>query len=117
MADSLRITRGSDELKSYRAIKDKAVAPSEQTLCQNRYFCTTCASYLWAHSDEWPQWIYPYASAIDTALPVPGQTASIMLDSAAEWAKPDKVQKRNETFAGYPPYSLEQWHAEHADLG
>ncbi|KAJ1721321.1 hypothetical protein LPJ53_004145 [Coemansia erecta] len=119
LTDSLVITKGADKLKSYRAIKDKSKPPAEQTLCQDRFFCPTCASYLWAHSDEYAQWIYPYASAIDTPLKAPPSTTSLMLDSAAEWADPRKQPKRdvlNETFDEYPDYSLEMWHKKHGEL-
>ncbi|KAJ1667886.1 hypothetical protein EV178_001083 [Coemansia sp. RSA 1646] len=119
MSDTLAVTRGKENLKSYRAVKNKEAAPEDQVLCQNRYFCTTCASYLWAHCDDYPQWIYPYASAIDTELPVPQATASIMLGSTKAWADPRKLPKRdscNETFDEYPNYSLEQWHKDHAQL-
>ncbi|KAJ2801994.1 hypothetical protein H4S07_004794 [Coemansia furcata] len=114
-ADTLRVTRGADTIKSYRAVKDKSVAEAEQELCQNRYFCPMCASYLWAYSDEWPQWVYPYASAIDSELPVPKATASLMLGSAAKWSDPREEPKNGELFEEYPPYSLEEWHRDHAE--
>ncbi|KAJ2351178.1 hypothetical protein IWW50_007019 [Coemansia erecta] len=119
MADSLRITKGADTLRSYRAIKDKTVPKSEQVLCQNRYFCPTCASFLYAHCDDYPQWIYPYASAIDTELPVPTQMTSIMLESAPKWADPRNIpgrDKGNDLFDEYPTYSLEEWHKDHPEI-
>ncbi|KAJ2715439.1 hypothetical protein H4R19_001207 [Coemansia spiralis] len=113
-AATLRVTRGSDTVRAYRAVKDKTVPAAEQTLCQERYFCPVCASYLWAQSGEWPDWIYPYASAIDSELPPPEATASIMLDYAAGWADPRRAGAgRSEQFPQYPPYSLEQWHRDH----
>ncbi|KAJ2747309.1 hypothetical protein GGI20_000644 [Coemansia sp. BCRC 34301] len=115
-AETLRITRGSDIVKSYRAVKDKSVPESEQVLCQDRYFCPTCASYLWARAEEWPQWVYPYASAIDSELPKPKRTASIMLGSAAAWADPRGLAKDDEVFEEYPTFSLEQWHRAHNEL-
>ncbi|KAJ1788690.1 hypothetical protein LPJ62_002755 [Coemansia sp. RSA 2167] len=119
MSDTLQVTKGKDTVRSYRAVKDKSEPKSEQVLCQNRYFCPTCASYLWAHSEEWPEWIYPYASAIDTELPVPKQMTSIMLENAVEWADPRNIPGRdtgNEMFDEYPSYSLEQWHKDHSDI-
>ncbi|KAJ2642697.1 hypothetical protein GGF44_001525 [Coemansia sp. RSA 1694] len=113
-ADTLRVTRGGDIIKSYRAVKDKSAVP--QVLCQDRYFCPTCASYLWAYSEEWPQWIYPYASAIDSELDKPESTASIMLGSAAAWADPRGLVGDSEMFEEYPTYSLEEWHNKHKKL-
>ncbi|KAI8324371.1 S-glutathione synthase [Martensiomyces pterosporus] len=116
--DSLKITRGANEIRSYRAVKNKDAPKEKQELCQNRYFCPTCASYLWAHCDDWPQWIYPYASAIDSELPMPKAVANIMLGSCANWSDP-RVQPRkaadNEMFDEYPSYSLEQWHKDHGE--
>ncbi|KAI9506352.1 hypothetical protein GGI25_006457 [Coemansia spiralis] len=117
MTDSLQVTKGQEMLKSYRAIKNKEAPRDQQVLCQNRYFCTNCASYLWAHCDDYAQWIYPYASAIDTELPVPKATASLMLNSAKEWADPRRAKNvENDMFEEYPTYSLEQWHKDHNEL-
>ncbi|KAJ2158968.1 hypothetical protein GGF46_003373 [Coemansia sp. RSA 552] len=115
MADSLQV-KGRDQVKTYRAVKDKQVPKDQQVLCQDRFFCRTCASYLWAHSDEWPEWIYPYASAIDTELPVPQEMTSIMLDYVPQWADPRKLPGRtqgNDLYNEYPAYSLAQWHDDH----
>ncbi|KAJ1731223.1 hypothetical protein LPJ72_004060 [Coemansia sp. Benny D160-2] len=119
MSDTLTIARGKENLKSYRAIKNKEAPEKDQVLCQNRYFCTTCASYLWAHCDDYPQWIYPYASAIDSELPVPQKTTSIMLESAKKWANPRELPSgadATDAFDVYPDYSLEQWHKDHGQL-
>ncbi|KAJ2858491.1 hypothetical protein J3B02_000241 [Coemansia erecta] len=119
LSKTLVITKGSDKIKSYRAIKDKTKPLEEQQQCQDRFFCPQCASYLWAYSDEWKQWIYPYASAIDTPMKPPPATASIMLESAAEWADPRKLPRRaelNQMFDEYPDFSLEMWHKEHGEL-
>ncbi|MDH5352750.1 MAG: GFA family protein, partial [Betaproteobacteria bacterium] len=31
-----------------------------------RHFCPKCGSALWLWDRRWPDWIYPFASAIDT---------------------------------------------------
>ncbi|KAI9467916.1 hypothetical protein LPJ78_004203 [Coemansia sp. RSA 989] len=116
MTDSLHVTKGKSELQSYRAVRDKSKPKEEQELCQNRYFCRSCATYLWAHCEDYKQWIYPYASSIDSELPVPQVMTSIMLDYAAKWADPRNLPGRtegNDMFDEYPPYSLEQWHKDH----
>ncbi|KAJ2006131.1 hypothetical protein GGI04_001811 [Coemansia thaxteri] len=117
-ASSLRVTRGGSSVRSYRALKDKtraAAGDEEGNLCQHRYFCPECASYLWAQSDEWAQWVYPYASAIDSELPVPPATADIMLGSAAKWADPRSQPAQGSSYDEYPPFSLEEWHRDHAE--
>lgn len=41
-----------------------------------RHFCSECSSMLWLHDDEYKDFIYPFASAIDTPLPtIPGYQA------------------------------------------
>ena len=36
-----------------------------------RHFCKACGSGLWLFDPSWPKLLHPYASAIDTPLPVP----------------------------------------------
>jgi len=50
-----------------------------------RHFCPKCGSALWVWDKHWPEWIYPFASAIDTPLPVPKERQHILLDSKANW--------------------------------
>ena len=74
-----------------------------------RYFCRDCGSPLWAADPRWPQWIYPYASAIRTPLPVPPESVHIMLDFKASWVKvPSGDQHRH--FRRYPDESIIDWH-------
>lgn len=69
LQNTFKIHSGEDQLRYYQI-------PGGSN---RRYFCSNCGSFLWAYSDEWPQWTYPYASAIDTALPVPPNRTHIML--------------------------------------
>jgi hypothetical protein len=64
---------------------------------------------LWLSDTEWPQWIYPFASAIDTALPKPPERVHILLDSAANWVEIPKG-KHEIHFVHYPKESIENWH-------
>ncbi|KAJ2721287.1 hypothetical protein GGI07_004067 [Coemansia sp. Benny D115] len=115
-SDSLVVHRGQDQIKNYRAVIDKS-KPDE--LAQNRYFCQNCASYLWAFSEAWPQWIYPYASAIDSQLEPPKAVTSIMVASAAHWADARKGAADdvpNDVCDEYPSYSLEEWHKRNGEL-
>jgi hypothetical protein len=54
-----------------------------------RHFCSQCGSGLWLFSPEWPELIHPFASAIDTPLPVPPQHTHLMLGSKAPWVEVD----------------------------
>ena len=64
---------------------------------------------LFIADPRWKKWVYPHASAIDTPLPVPVETAHIMLDSKCSWAEAPGG-KRNRKFHEYPDQSIEDWH-------
>ncbi|UCB55137.1 MAG: GFA family protein [Thiotrichales bacterium] len=74
-----------------------------------RYFCHDCGSPLWIADPRWPQWVYPYASAVHTPLPVPPEKVHIMLDFKADWVEvPGGANHRH--FARYPDESIVGWH-------
>lgn len=89
--------------------------PDTDELVQNenhRYFCRHCGSPLWAADPRWPQWIYPYASVIDTALPVPPEIVHIMLDFVAPWVEIPQGE-HHKYFKRYPDESIIDWHRRH----
>jgi hypothetical protein len=77
-----------------------------------RYFCQDCGSPLWAEDPRWPQWIYPFASAIHTPLQIPPETVHIMLDFKAPWVVVP-TGENHRCFSRYPDESIEQWHHRH----
>ena len=50
-------------------------------------FLRACASALWVSDPRWAQWVYPFASAIDTPLPKPPEEVELMLNYAPKWAR------------------------------
>jgi hypothetical protein len=74
-----------------------------------RHFCRDCGSALWVWDPRWPELVHPFASAIDTALPIPPERTHLMTASKAPWveiqAGPD-----DKTFDAYPDESIAQWH-------
>lgn len=94
---SLRVT-GREHLTVYVAQK-----PGQ------RHFCHHCGSALWVWDPRWPELIHPFASAIDTPLPVPPERTHLMLGSKASWVA---VQSgpRDLCFDAYPDESLADWH-------
>ncbi|HKW81449.1 MAG TPA: GFA family protein [Casimicrobiaceae bacterium] len=101
--------RGERNIAVYRArIKEKGA--SKPTLSKGRrHFCRKCASALWVWDPQWPEWVYPFASAIDTPLPRPREGVSMMLDYAAPWA--DVARGRHhQHFGEYPKESIAGWH-------
>ena len=51
----------------------------------HRHFCRTCGCQLWAWAPSDPDTICPFASAIDTRLPVAEKRKHYMLYEAPEW--------------------------------
>ena len=75
----------------------------------DRHFCPKCGSALWLWDRRWAQWLYPFASAIDTKLPVPKERQHVMLGSKANWVTVPKG--RNERrFREFSKESIIDWH-------
>jgi len=95
--------KGENNIAVYRAIIGGSTSPAE------RHFCKQCASMLWAYNPQWPELIHPFASAIDSELPVAPERTHLMLDSKAGWVEP-RPESQDQCFAEYPEESIEQWH-------
>jgi hypothetical protein len=63
-------------------------------------------------SPEYPELFHPFASAIDTGLPVPPSLVHMMLSSKASWVEPH-IGPDDRCFDEYPDNALEDWHREH----
>jgi hypothetical protein len=74
-----------------------------------RHFCPRCGSALWVWDPRWSEWIYPFASAIDSPLPAPRERQHILLDSKANWV-PVPKGLRDKRFRGYPREAILDWH-------
>jgi len=95
--------QGEENLSVYQVITDGAPSP-----CR-RHFCKRCGSALWVFDPRWPELVHPFASAIDTALPVPPERVHIMLASKASWVEaPEGPHERH--FEEYPEESIADWH-------
>lgn len=103
--------QGSDHVGVYRALLSQDGKTELSSAARN--FCKNCASCLWIFDTNWPHWIYPFASAIDTELPKPPEHFHIMLDFAANWCEITQ-EKKNYLFAGFPKESIENWHKRNA---
>ena len=78
--------------------------PDEESPAE-RNFCGICASCLWLWDPRWPDLVHPFASAIDSPLPVAPERTHLMLGSKASWVEP-AIGPRDQTFAGYPDESI-----------
>jgi hypothetical protein len=100
---------GEAHISVFHASVDGEESPAE------RRFCARCGSALWLWDPRWPELVHPFASAIDTALPVPPDCVHMMLDSKANWVRLD-VEGDEPQCAGYYAHSLEDWHRAHGLL-
>jgi hypothetical protein len=78
-----------------------------------RNFCTRCATALWLYDPNWPELVHPFASAIDSELPVPHSRVHMMLRFKPDWVQPS-IDPDDATFDEYPDQSLEDWHKSHS---
>lgn len=105
---SLKV-RGKKFIKIYRA---KIASPEKKKREQStaeRNFCGLCGSALWLFSPEWPELFHPFASAIDSPLPIAPEHTHCMTDFKASWVVVHK-NKKDKIFKGYPKESIAQWH-------
>ena len=80
-----------------------------------RHFCRKCGSALWVSDARWADWVYPFAAAIDTPLPVPRERQHILLDSKAPWVRvPSGPGEKR--FRGYPREAIIDWHRKRKQL-
>ncbi|MGH2418405.1 MAG: GFA family protein [Candidatus Limnocylindria bacterium] len=78
-------------------------------------FCSRCGSALWLTIDAAPDFVYPFASAIDTPLSEPPERVHVFTAEAPAWARPpaspdDLAVERNTN------ESIEGWHRRHGLL-
>ncbi len=108
VTDTLQV-RGREAIGVYRAEIDRG---GQCELSEGeRNFCTRCATALWMYDPSWPELIHPFASAIDTDLPVPPSRVHLLLEFKASWVV---IQQSDgdQLFDGYPDQSIEDWHRE-----
>ena len=111
-ADTLKV-EGQHYVGLHQARAENPDHPGEfKTSTAKRHFCTRCGSALWVAHPEWPEWVYPFASAVDTPLPKPPEILHIMLDFAAPWVTIPEGQD-HQHFPRYPSEGILDWHKRH----
>lgn len=109
--DSLKVN-GEGHISVYQARILDPGSGKKRTSLAKRHFCADCGSALWLWDPRWPELVHPFASAIDTPLPVPPQRTHMMLSSSAPWMEPH-IRDGDATFDDYPDESLAEWHILH----
>lgn len=94
---------GKEYVNIYHAKIDGKTSPAE------RHFCKHCSSALWLYDSRWPDLVHPYASAIDTDLPIPPERTHLMLGSKAKWVVVES-KSQDKCFSEYPEESIAKWH-------
>ncbi len=107
-ARTMKVT-GTASISVYQARLTEEGHAFAQTSTAQRHFCKRCGSALWLFSPEWPHLIHPFASAIDTPLPIPPEHTHLFMDSRAPWVEISK-RKSDKFFDGYPEESIAEWH-------
>ena len=111
VADTLHVT-GRDSLATFQAeleeMDDNGICRM-QTSPAERRFCGSCASALWLYDPRWPELIHPFASAIDSELPVPPTRVHLMLRYRPSWVTP-VINAGDLCFDEFPEQSIEDWH-------
>jgi hypothetical protein len=99
---------GREHIHIYRARIAGENGHTEESPAE-RHFCRNCGSALWVWDPRWPELVHPFASAIDTSLPIPPERTYLMLGSKASWVEPNPGVT-DQCFAEFPEESIAQWH-------
>lgn len=101
---------GEEHITVYRsALNDRGRYEADGLGYSRRSFCRHCGTMLWNRSPLYPDWIYPFASAIDTPLPTAPEHRHTMLDYKASWVEvPEGPTEQH--FPRYPDQSIAEWH-------
>ncbi|OZG70945.1 alanine acetyltransferase [Hahella sp. CCB-MM4] len=105
--DSLQV-EGREYLSVYQVEIEDDNGSVTQSPAQ-RHFCRHCGSALWVWDPRWPELVHPFASAIDSDLPIPPERTHLMLKYKAPWVEPH-IESRDRKFEEYPDESIADWH-------
>ena len=109
--NSLDVT-GKEHIKEYRHGSNHRGAYEADGLgFSRRSFCSNCATALWNWNPNHAESFYPFASAIDTPLPVPPAHKHIMLAYKAPWVEVPEGENESH-YDDYPDGGIEQWHKD-----
>ena len=107
-AASLVVTGKENTTVFSTRVTDPNTGKLSSSPCQ-RHFCKLCGSALWVSDPRWPELIHPFASAVDSELPIPAERTHLMLSSKATWVQAD-VRDGDKQFDEYPEESIADWH-------
>ncbi|WP_322097274.1 GFA family protein [Pelagibius sp. Alg239-R121] len=100
---------GKENIRVYQAINEDPETGKATKSPAERSFCGLCGTALWVWDPRWSDLVHPFASTIDSELPVAPTHNHIMLDFKASWVPVEK-SKGDGSFPAYPDESLAAWH-------
>ncbi len=100
---------GKEHIRVYRVRLGETKDGEAKLSPAQRHFCRNCGSYLWVWDPRWPELLHPFASAIDSELPIPPERTHLMLDHKASWVEVHD-DERDRRFGEYPDESIAEWH-------
>lgn len=101
--------QGKQNISVYQALIRNAGTGEQKESQAQRNFCKKCGSALWLWDPRWPDLVHPFASAIDTDLPIPPEHTHMMIGSKAAWVEV-QTDSNDKVFDEYPNESLAEWH-------
>ena len=105
--ETLKVS-GEEHLSVYRSAKNDRETYDEDGLgFSRRNFCKHCGTMLWNFNSKHSQWIYLFASAVDTDLPEPAEIRHTMVKHKVAWSK---IPEGEQQFEQYPDEGIEDWH-------
>lgn len=100
---------GAEHITVFHALVPDRETGERKRSRGERRFCRHCGSALWVWDPRWPELVHPFASAIDTDLPLPPERTHLLVGSKANWV-PVHAGKDDRVFEGYPDESIAGWH-------
>ena len=110
-ATTLQI-EGKEHIGVYRSANNHRDAYDEDGLGFSQLnFCKKCSSQLWIYNTQYPDWVYPRATAIDTPLPETPVHTHLMLGYKPVWVTVESGPE-DKQFDFYPDEGIEDWHKQ-----
>jgi len=95
--------------KLCRALSDPGPDQRDQLAACERWLEQPAHHFLHWDDPRWPELLHPFASAIDTELPVPPERTHLMVGSKAGWVDV-AAGAADRVFDEYPEESIADWH-------
>ncbi|BEI86943.1 hypothetical protein CcaverHIS002_0702890 [Cutaneotrichosporon cavernicola] len=109
---TLKFLRGDELINKYIPVLEFGPDDKPQKMATSeRVFCRECSAALWNYHPEYPEWIYPFASSIETELPKPDVKYFTILRTSCPDYVPTPVGF--DVYDDYGPAaggSIESWH-------